>query len=371
MRGWGCRFSRYDRSNNSILITMAVQVFIGDDEYFVERKAQQYIAQYFNYLTPEILDGEMGNVSEMKNVLGEMIECMRTLDFFSTAKCIWLRATNLFASTGPAVTESGQEILQSWQNTLLALPDDVHVVISAHVADKRTKLYKWIQQNANVEVLEGNSKESCLEELIQGLKQECHVQLEPQAFQLLCQKLNEKPRLIEQEFRKLACLNGFQGTITYDMVMHNTLNLPNEEFFEPVEAFFSGDLAWFRRSLKDHFTLNKEVRSILTMIQNRTRLLLQMAALRQTYKMSSFSKVSFEQWLRNHPQLFGSIVDKNTFCIFSQNPWYISRLTSNFSPQVLKSLPLWIVDAFDQLLAAPKNACAIMERLAEKCCMKK
>jgi DNA polymerase-3 subunit delta len=341
------------------------QFIFGSDEFFVELKAKTVIETLVD-TSLEVIDGQMSTVSDMKRVFEAIVESLRTVDFFEPRKCVWLRNTNLFASTSPAITEAGQGAIEKWLHFLKRLPDETYFFISASMIDKRTKLFKTIQSLAYCTELEEAEQGSRLRAFIEKLSRQYAVTMDPSAVELFIQKLNGHSRMMSNEFAKLACFNNFRGTITRDCILSNTPTVPNDEFFEPVEAFYAGDFRRYLQSLRNHYLLHKEVRSVLSTLQNKNRLLLQMAYLRQKYSVTSLDKQSLTFMEQTFQEFFDPIGVKNTFCLFSQNPWYVSRLKTYFPYEVLLQLQVDFVEVFDQLLKEPKNAYPIMENLARK-----
>lgn len=335
-----------------------IHLILGNDDFFVDLKAKKILEAYKDF-SIEIIDGTMANIADLKRVLENTIESLRTMDFFSTQKCVWLRATNLLGTSSPATTEGAQTTLDRWLEIIEKLPTDVQFIISASPVDKRTRLFKTLQALAVCEEMEEKKNDDYLHFLIKKLCKEQNVTIETQAEELLLQKLNHQPRTIANELEKLACLKNFSGTITYDDVLKNTPTLINDEFFEPVEAFYEKNKERYIRSLRNHFILNKEMRSVLTMMQNRNRLLIQLKVL----NLPSVSKNALDAAYKNYEKFFGPIEEKNTFCIFSQNPWYLSRLKTSFSLNQLLDLQEEYTKIFDLILQAPQQACAYMENL--------
>lgn len=340
-----------------------IHLIFGNDDFFVDLKTKKILEAYKDY-SVEIIDGTMANIADLRRVIENAIESLRTMDFFSAQKCVWLRATNLLGPNSPALTEGAQATLDRWLGVIEKLPMDVHFVISASPVDKRTRLFKTLQTLAICEEMEEKRNEDYLHFLIKKFCEEQNVAIEPEAEELLSQKLNHQPRTIANELEKLACLKNFSGTITYDNVLKNTPTLINDEFFEPVEAFYEKNKERYIRSLRNHFILNKEMRSILTMMQNRNRLLIQLKVL----DLQSISKNMLDVAYRNYEEFFGPVEEKNTFCIFSQNPWYLSRLKISFSLKQLITLQEEYTKIFDLILQTPNQACAYMENLVRFFC---
>lgn len=331
----------------------------GADEFFVELRAKKCIEEQTQGFSLETIDGTVNTIADLKQVVDRVVEALQTADFFTPNKCVWLRATNLFGSGSPATTEGGQGSVEKFLSVLQRLPSGTCLVISASPVDKRMRLFKTVQTLATCEEMEEKQSEAYLRFLVKKLCKEQGVTIEADACELLFQKMNRQPRAIANELEKLACARQWSGCIAIEDVETYTPTLPNNEFFEPVEAFYAKDAARYIRSLRQHFILNKEMRSVWTMFQNRNRLLIQSASL----KLPSVSKVTLDKAYASYANDFGAVEDKNTFCIFSQNPWYVSRLKSSFPLPTLLDIQEELVSIFDRTLSYPKQACAWMEAL--------
>lgn len=339
---------------------MKENVFLvfGSDDFFVDLKTKKLLESYEAY-SKEIIDGTMSTIADMTRILSNVMESLRTMDFFSDKKCVWLRSTNLLSTGSPATTEGGQAILDAWLKTIQDLPSEVCLFISAAPVDKRTRLFKTLQSLASCQEMEDKKNEDYLLFLTQKLCREQNVEITREAVELLHQKMNHQPRAIANEIAKLACIKNFTGTIHLSDVMEATPTLLNDEFFEPVEAFYEKDRSRYIRSLRNHFTLNKEMRSVLSMMQNRNRLLIQLAAL----NLRSVSKNALDAGYKTYESAFGPIDTKSNFCVFTQNPWFLSRLKISFPLKKLLELQKTFVDIFDLILQHPQQACSYMESL--------
>ena len=207
-----------------------VYLVFGNDDFFVDLKAKKILEMYKDF-SVEIIDGTMGNIADLKRVLENTIESLRTMDFFSTRKCVWLRSTNFLSSSSPAATEGAQATLECWLDIVEKLPTDVCLIVSASPVDKRTRLFKVLQTLATCEEMEEKKNGEYLHFLIKKICKKQNVEIDSDASELLSQKLNYQPRTIANELEKLACLKNFSGNITYEDVLKNTPTLINDEFF--------------------------------------------------------------------------------------------------------------------------------------------
>jgi len=326
-----------------------IRLVFGSNEFFVESRTKALLEDYSQWAL-ETFDGAFHNINELKQTLDHVLTGLQTMDFFASQKCVWLKATNLLASDSPALTEGGKAIAERWIEGLRNLPEGVLLVISAVPVDKRTTLFKTLQGLSEWEELDDKQSELYLTKIIQQCSKQLGVGIEADARELLFQKLNKQPRAIANEFEKLACFKAFQGSITYDDVLQCTPTWANDEFFEPVEAFYEQNETRYLRSLRDYFILKNEARALLSALQNRNRLHIQLAAL----KLPSVSKVSLDKAYARYQETYGPINDKSSFCIFSQNPWYLSRIKTRFSLKTLLEIQKELVTVFDRTLSHPK-----------------
>ena len=330
----------------------------GSDEFFIELKTKKLLDSFSQH-SLEVIDGTANTLADCKQVLGKVIEALQTVDFFSSQKCVWLRGTNLFATGSPATTEGGQSVVEHFLLLLEKIPAGVHLFVSASPVDKRTRFFKAMQALSTWEELEEKQSETYLKFLIKKLCKDWNMTIDPDAFELLLQKLNRQPRAIANEWEKLACIKQGIGCITLQDVKTYTPTWLNDEFFEPVEAFYEKDEARYLQSLHNHFTLHKEMRTVCTFFQNRNRLLIQLVSL----QLPSISKAVLEKQSSLYAKDFGPIQEKNTFCVFSQNPWYVSRLQSPFPLSTLLDIQQALVDIFDRMLQYPAQTCTWMGNL--------
>lgn len=339
----------------------------GSDEFFVELKAQK-ILESLPETALECIDGHINNVNELKKFLDASLESIRTIDFFSLEKCVWLKNTNLLGTGSPAFSESGQKELDRWMTAIEKLPKGVTLILSAYPVDKRSRFFKHLSKLGKVEEIAEDKQAFYLEHLLKKLSAQRGIAFEKTAAELLFKKLNYKPRMIANEIEKLACWSNFQGTISENIILEFTSSLPSEHFFEPIEAFYSNDLEWTLRSFRNHFLQHKEVRSILSTLQSRNRLLLQLAALKaeNPQVQNGITKHSFEECKQTYEQTFGVLEEKSSFCLFTQNFWYLSHLRSHFRLEALLQLQSLFAETFDALLQEPKHALPILENMARK-----
>ena len=134
------------------------------------------------------------------------------------------------------------------------------------------------------------------------------------------------------------------------------------DFFEASEAFFSGDLEWALDAVDRYFFQGKDARPLLSTLQNRNRLLIQLRVLIDGGELGMndrLSKSTLEGLSRKYAHHFGDEDEKSTLNLFSQNPWFLGRLlslVSKFSARRLIDLQSFLIQAFEDVLAQPKES---------------
>jgi hypothetical protein len=112
------------------------------------------------------------------------------------------------------------------------------------------------------------------------------------------------------------------------------------------------------KAIRDFSLSQKEFRSLLVALQNRNRLLIQLKLVK------NFSSRSWLPLSESYKDLFGgSYKEKNSLCIFSQNPWFVSRLTSSFSLEKLRFIQELCRETFENLLRFPKTPLSCVENM--------
>lgn len=338
-----------------------IYIVYGADEFFVELSADKKLESLSDY-SIEIINGAVNNFNELKKCLNNIIDSAITVDFFASKKCVFLKNTNVFASGSPAMAEGAQEFIEEWLNKISNLPKDTILLVSAPKVDKRTKFFKNFVKLAQCDELPEAKYDLYLEHMLKKISTQNGISFEKKAADLLFVKLNKNPRMIFNEVKKLAGFLNFSGTVTAEIVAKITPTLPSDNFFEPIEAFYSGDINWAIRSFRSHFEINKEFRSLITMLLNRNRLLIQLAALKDKHaNFDASSKSLFESLKIKYSTSFNQISEKTNFCVFSQNQWFLSQLNTSFPLHKLIKIHRLIINAFDNMIKFHQNTLNIME----------
>src|SRR5690606_5212627 len=119
------------------------------------------------------------------------------------------------------------------------------------------------------------------------------------------------------------------------------------------------------------FFAGYDARPMITSLQNRNRLLIQLKVLQDARVLGErFSKESLESAARRYAEHFGGRTDKSGFNVFTQNPWYLGRLATPLRRVTLKQLIHFqseFLHAFRGILARPQEQELVMRETAVRC----
>lgn len=359
----------------------AFQFICGDDDFLVMREAKDAYARMTegvdDEFSMEVIEGGAQNGDEVANAVNQFRSAVQTLSLFGTRKVVWLKAMNFLADSVTGRSEGTKEQLGRLQDLLLQVdPEAVGVLISACPVDRRRKETKWFLDNGDSLDIKGGQDESSLMTLARDEAERLGVKFERPAAQMLVAKVNGNTRLVMGETRKLCAYIGTSGESIDEKLV--TLLVPNfgeGDFFEASEAFFSLDLKWTLDALRRHFFTNSEARPIISSLQNRNRLLIQLQVLMSSGELSlsprGFDKASFEAAAKKYAQHFGDMSTKSDFNVFTQNLWYLGNKLAptarKLSLRKLVDFQVAFTEAFEGILDRPKDQHAVMRDLAVHC----
>jgi len=317
----------------------------GDDDFLVAQRGRELFAQLSVGLTDdfsrEIIEGRVQNLDELDIALKHFRAAVQTISLFGDRKVVWLKDANFLADSVTGRSEGAEKLVEDLQALLEAVdPATVAVLITACPVDRRRTQFKWLQKNGDYEFLGGENTGEIILNLAEQEAKKCGVTFAPGALQMLAGKVNGNTRLALEETRKVATYLGpTGGPITEELVRDLVPNFGEGDFFEPAEAFFSGDLAWTLDALKRYFFAGHSARPLLSSLQGRNRLMIQLRVLLDSGELrfgyGGLDKNSFESARSAYAKHFGGLEEKSTFNIFTQNVWYLGKLG-----EPAKKLPL-------------------------------
>ena len=361
-------------------------IFIGGaDDFLVERAGkdcfERMTAGIEDDLAKEIVDGYANNVAEVEKALNQFVQAVDTLPMFGGTKVVWFKSVCFLADSVTGRAESTLKQVERLQEVLGRLDTaSVSVLVTASPVDRRRTFPKWLEKNADFQWLAAagsgrNDDPRALEDLV---RKECAafgVEIASNALALLTAKVNANTRLIVEEVRKLATyLGAEQGQIEESLVAELVPDFGEGDFFEAAEAFFSRDLSWTLDALRRHFFAGHDARGLITTLQNRNRILIQLKTLldageiRMGYR--GLDKATFEQAARAHQEAFGDTDTKSHFNVFTQNLWYLGKLSAGVKGITLRRLidhQTEFIRAFERILTHPNEQEEVMRNTAIRC----
>lgn len=353
----------------------------GDDDFLVTREGQAVFAEMTKDLTDdfakETIDGAAQNVGEVEAALNQFRSATQTMSMFGDQKVVWLKDVNFFADSVTGRAESTKKLVTEWQEELARLdPAAVSVLITAHPVDRRRKEFKWFAKNSEYTDLKSGSNDDFLLDMIATESKRLGVRFTAGASRALIGLVAGNTRLVLEETRKLATYVGEGEEVGEDIVIEMVPHFGEGDFFEPVEAFFAMDLNWTLDALRRYFFIHKEARPLISNLQGRNRLLIQLRVLMDSGEISmgsrGFSKSSFESAARKYQQHFGGFDDKSNFNVFTQNLWYLGNKVaagpvSRLKLKQLVDFQIAFTRAFEDLIRKPTDQHAVMRDLAISC----
>jgi len=317
-------------------------IVAGKDEYLVERDARALYNQAVQKAGPEadkeIIAGTITRVDEALSIELQFLESVNTLSMFGGAKVVWLRNVNWIGDSVPSRSEEVKESMTKVLAAAAACVGPVSVILSFTPYDGRRKDLAEYKDKANEFVIHASAAKSPFSKddpqgdmqlgLIEKTFRDAGVKFARGVPEVIIGRVGQSTRMVLMESEKLAIYAGPGGTLKESDVHLLVPTFGEGNFFEPIEAFAERDLAWSLEALDRYFFNEDSCRPLLSALQNRLRLLIQIRSLADSgdFRVSEagLPKGAFETASMRHGSTFGSAA-KSSSNVFSQNAWYISN----------------------------------------------
>ena len=350
----------------------------GSDDFLVGRLGKERFAAMAeeagaDEFSREIINGFAANVSEVEAAVNSFRESVQTMSMFG--RVVWLKDVNFLADTVTGRAESTLKLVEDLQQILENVnPDDTAVLVTAAPVDRRRSFPKWCEKNADF-VLTGGEGEGATEALIGAVLTEARVlgvKFAPGAVDLLLAKIGANTRLLMEETSKLAAYVGEAAVIEEAHVAEITPNVAEGDFFETAEAFFAGDLKWTLTALHRHFFAGGDARPVISALQNRNRILLQVRALVDAgdVRVGPRGLDGFPKAQAAHAAKFTGATEKSSFNLFTQNPWYLGKLAGSAKLPPLRRLidnQQELIAVFEEIIRRPNEQEEVLRDMAVRC----
>ena len=368
----------------------------GQDDFLVGRAGQERFAALSadaaDEFSREIILGFAGNVDEVESAVNRFRESVQTMPMFGGRRVVWLKDVNFLGDTVTGRAESTLKIVEDLQLLLQSVnPAEVAVIITAAPVDRRRSFAKWCEKNADFILADGGESggDEALAAIVAGEARTLGATFGPGAIELLLAKIGANTRLLVEEVNKLASYAGQPAAaqraeavpplppepilITEAHVAELSPNSAEGDFFEAAEAFFSGNLPWTLAALHRHFFAGGDARPVITTMQNRNRLLLQIRALLDAGDASLGSRgvAGLSGGAARHRERFGEAADtKSSYNVFAQNPWYLGKLAGSAKLPSLRRLidnQREFIAAFEEIIRRHHEQEDVLRDLAVRC----
>lgn len=348
----------------------------GNDEYLVYQKSLSLYNQYGkdiqDDMAKEVLDAKVGTLGDLEVLLKALREAIEIPSLFCPQKILWLKNVNfLGAHAKLSQSEACKKLLESFQDIVASInPNSTKLIISASPIDARTKTIKWFQKTHTTHILKDEDNTQALESFIKSECTSLNIAFNDDAKETLSKKIIGSQRLLHEEVRKLATFAHKQHSrITQTMVFELVPDFGEGDFFEPVEAFFANDVTWVSDSLRRYFFIHKEARPLISALQNRNRLLIQLMALNTQNSITHIDPQLFTSLKNNYQKTYGFFDTKSSYNLFTQNVWYIKRLLNEgkrFSLSKSIEHQKTFLSCFKAILENPQNQETVVHQLLLK-----
>jgi DNA polymerase-3 subunit delta len=363
-------------------------VFVcGADDYLVNRLGKSRYDELTRDVTDEfareILSGFANNVGEVETAINRFRESVQTVSMFGGKRVIWFKDVNFLADTVTGRAESTLKLVEDLKEILAKIdPTQVAVVMTAAPVDRRRAFPKWCEKTGDFTLVggEGEGPADSLGGVILAEARELGVAFGDGAAPLLLAKVGANTRLLIEETRKLATYaqsdaataSGKPVVIEEAHVAELTANTAEGDFFEAAEAFFSGDLQWTLAALRRHFFTGGDARPVISALQNRNRILLQVRALIDAgdCRLGPRGLDGMPKAQASHGAKFVGATEKSSYNLFSQNAWYVGKLASGAKLPTLRRLidnQQDFLFAFEAIVQRPHEQEEVLRELAVRC----
>jgi DNA polymerase-3 subunit delta len=350
----------------------------GQDDFLVGRLGKERFealaAEVTDEFSRETINGFAANVGEVESAVNRFRDAVQTVSMFGGKRVVWFKDVNFLADTVTGRAESTLKLVADLQELLEATnPDETSVLITAAPVDRRRSFPKWCEKNADFALVGGDSENAtdALAEVAQSEAKLLGASFGPGAVELMLAKVGPNTRLIVEETRKLAAY-AEDGVIEEAFVADLTPNVAEGDFFEAAEAFFSGKLPWTLAALHRHFFAGGDARPIISALQNRNRILLQVRALVDAgdARIGPRGLDGLQRAASTYGSRFVGAAEKSSYNVFSQNPWYIGKLAGSAKLPSLRRLidnQQEFINAFEEIIRRPDEQEEVLREMAVRC----
>ncbi|MCH2154411.1 MAG: DNA polymerase III subunit delta [Opitutales bacterium] len=359
----------------------AFQFFSGDDDFLLNQRGDEVWQDWISETgaddySREVFDGRVNNVADLEKLISQLRGSLQSMSLFGGCKLVWIKNFNALADSVTGRAKSSLDLLDSIKDDITHLqPDTARLLITASPVDRRRAFYKWIfKAGAGMHLSVDAKDPTPMLGLIEKIVTDRQVSFDIPARELLIAKVSANARVIQNETEKLATMVGDGGTITEHLVHAYVPVFGDTDFFEAAEVFYQLDLRPALVALDRYFFTYSDARGLISNLQGRNRLLIQLKSLLQSCAIRlgarGIDKRGWDNASHQFNDLFPGETRKSPFNIFSQNAWYAGRLAATADRVPLRKLinfQLEFTRAFEGILARPNDQPDVLRDTFVRC----
>jgi DNA polymerase III subunit delta len=356
---------------------MPFRFIAGADDFLVQRMARAEWEEMARSVSDphslEVIDGQAGNVDEVGKAVTRFTSALQTVSMFAPEKAVWFRSITFLADSVTGRAQGTADEVERLQSVLDGFDDPaVQVLLSASPVDRRRKAYKWFQSNGKSTWIEAGKDQQATAAMVAQEAAVTGKRFTGNAAAILVDLVGGNTRLALEETRKVVTYLGPEETdITPALVAELVPSVGDSDFFEAAEAFYSLNLRHALDSVRRHFFAGHDARPLISALQNRNRLMIQLKALQAGGVLRGrFSSSALEAAAARHADCFGDQPAKSSLCLFTQNTWYLGRLAEALPALSLKALIEFqeaFREAFLDIIRRPNEQEAVITALVARC----
>ena len=340
---------------------MAFTFIYGGDDYLVAKAAAEAFARMKEGCDPEfgveIIDGRCLRVEEAEEACKRLREAAQTVGLFGGARAVWLKSASFLAGTVLGQSQGVADALEGIKETLAAAKDEeTRILISATPVDKRLSFFKWASKEGAAK--EVASLENLDEVQLASLARKEGLTFDDDAAEIFLKKVGVSARAVENELQKLSLYFTDKPNpekpqrVSAELVLELTSEQADENFFEPLEAFYSRRADWALESVERYFRgKDASARPLIASFFNRNRLLMLLrGAMDEGLCKAGFKGITWTSGAEALKAKMGA--EKTPFNIFAQNPWYLGNLAKEagrFTLKELEEIQMSLYDLFEKI----------------------
>lgn len=317
----------------------------------------------------EIFNCYCSTVNETITLLEDLCISLATLPMFCARKFLWLRNANFLGDNALSKSEAVREKISTLIDQIKQC-NHCDLILSASPVDRRSRFLKILSEVCNYKYLDSSKLNNTLTAVSNYLESN-GISLTKTLLEKIISKTGNDSRTIFNEIDKLITYIYPRKTVLEKDIDDVVTEAQDSDFFETVDLFFQKNHQIAIKTIGKYFAKTSEARPLLSALQSRTRLMLQIAALRRLHNIETNLTQDMLNGLEKKYKIDQDTrKPKTSYSIFSQNPWYINKIASStnmFTIKQLMEFQLLFSNTFFLLIKRHDSQQEVMVNLYRRC----